>query len=72
MHEATMTLNCDMLLKKIRQLPDEKVYELINHIDELLADQGKQNDPLADVIGSISGKALSSKEIDELLYGKSV
>ena len=72
MHQATMPLSCDMLLKKIRQLPDEKVYEIINHIDELLADQGKQNDPLADVIGSISGKALSSREIDEQLYGKSV
>lgn len=72
MHQATMHLNCDMLLKKIRQLPDEKVYEIINHIDELLADQGEKNDPLADVIGSISGKALSSREIDEQLYGKSV
>lgn len=72
MHHASISENSEIILKKVSLLPDEKVNEIIDYIDNLLDKHGIANDPLANVIGTVSGEGISSREIDEQLYDKNV
>ena len=59
----------EILLKKIRELPQDRVLEVINFVDFLRSRSQQDNDPILDVVGCLSGKSLSGHEIEEVLYG---
>jgi len=59
----------EILLKKIRDLPQDRVQEVINFVDFLRSRSQQDNDPILDVAGCLSGKSLSGHEIEEALYG---
>jgi hypothetical protein len=59
----------EILLEKIRELPQDRVVEVINFVDFLRSRSQQDNDPILDVVGCLSGKPLSGHEIEEALYG---
>jgi hypothetical protein len=61
----------EILLKKIRELPQTRVLEVIDFVNFLRSrSQKKDDDPILDVIGCLSRKSLSTKELEEELYGR--
>ena len=60
----------EILMGKIRELPQTRVLEVINFVDFLRSRSQKDDDPILDVIGCLSGKSLSTQELEEDLYGK--
>ena len=60
----------EILLEKIRELPQTRVLEVIDFVDFLRSRSQKEDDPILDVIGCLSGKALSTQELEEELYGR--
>ena len=60
----------EILLGKIRELPQTRVLEVIDFVDFLRSRSQKDDDPILDVIGSLSGKSLSAQELEEELYGR--
>ena len=59
----------EILLKKIRELPQDRVLEVINFVDFLRSRSQQDSDPILDVVGCLSGKSFSGREIEEVLYG---
>jgi hypothetical protein len=57
----------ETLIEKIKYLPDNKIYELINFIDILTVK--KPQGILLSLSGSLSDIPISSEEIDWELYG---
>jgi len=57
----------ETLIEKIKYLPDNKLFELINFIDILTVK--KTQGILLSLSGSLSGMPVSSEEIDQELYG---
>ena len=60
----------EILMGKIRELPQTRVLEVIDFVDFLRSRSQKDDDPILDVIGCLSGKSLSTQELEEDLYGK--
>jgi len=60
----------EMLLWKIRELSQTRVLEVIDFVDFLRSRSQKDDDPILDVIGCLSGKSLSTQELEEELYGR--
>ncbi|MCD4778850.1 MAG: DUF2281 domain-containing protein [Desulfobacterales bacterium] len=60
----------EILLGKIRELPQTRVLEVIDFVDFLRSRSQKDDDPILDVIGCLSGKSLSAQELEEELYGR--
>ena len=60
----------EILLGKIRELPQTRVLEVIDFVDFLRSRSQKDDDPILDVIGCLSGKSLSTQELEEELYGR--
>lgn len=57
----------ETLIEKIKRLPDNKLYELIDFIDILAVKKPQR--VLLSLSGSISAMPVSSEEIDRELYG---
>lgn len=62
--------SAEILLEKIRELPEDRLLEVIDFVDFLRIRSQKDNDPILDVVGCLSGKPLSGQEIEEVLYGR--
>ena len=60
----------EILLEKIRELPQTRILEVIDFVDFLRSRSQKDDDPILDVIGCLSGKSLSTPELEEELYGR--
>ena len=60
----------EILLWKIRELPQTRILEVIDFVDFLRSRSQKDDDPILDVIGCLSGKSLSTQELEEELYGR--
>ena len=58
------------LLKKIADLPESQLQEVLDFVAFLVSRQPKIEDPILNVAGCLSGSPLSAKEIEEELYGK--
>lgn len=59
----------EKILKKIVDLPDDKLKEILDFIDFLRSKKEEDEDPILRVAGCLSGSALSAKEVEEELYG---
>ena len=60
----------DELVEKIKELPATRLQEVLDFVDFLRSRSQKDDDPILDVVGCLSGKPLSGQEIDEELYGR--
>ena len=60
----------DKLVEKIKELPATRLQEVLDFVDFLRSRSQKDDDPILDVVGCLSGKSLSGQEIDEILYGR--
>ena len=59
----------DKLVEKIKELPAIRLQEVLDFVDFLRSRSQKDDDPILDVVGCLSGKPLSGQEIEEMLYG---
>ena len=57
------------LIVKIRDLPDYRVREVLDFVDFLSDRMRVMEDPLLNISGCLSGKPMTSEEIDKELYG---
>jgi len=69
MNVATDVLK-QQLLKKVTDLPEARLQEVLDFIDFLRSREQKDEDPILRVVGCLSGEPLSTETIDEELYGK--
>ena len=60
----------DELVEKIRKLPATRLQEVLDFVDFLRSRSQKDEDPILDVVGCLSGRPLSGQEIEEALYGR--
>ncbi len=60
----------DELVEKIKELPATRLQEVLDFVDFLRSRSRKDEDPILDVVGCLSGKPLSGQEIEEALYGR--
>jgi len=60
----------DKIVEKIKELPTTRLQEVLDFVDFLQSRNQKDDDPILDVVGCLSGKPLSGREIEEVLYGK--
>ena len=58
------------LLKKISDLPEAKLKEVLDFVDFLRSRKSEVEDPILKVAGCLSGTPLSGSEIEEELYGR--
>ncbi|OQX22468.1 MAG: hypothetical protein BWK80_30395 [Desulfobacteraceae bacterium IS3] len=58
----------ETLIEKIKYIPDDRLYEVINFID--LLTEKKTQGILLSLSGSLSGMSVSSEEADTELYGE--
>jgi len=68
MHQTDGTFQ-EKILKKIADLPDYKLQELLDFIDFLRSKKEENEDPILKVAGCLSGSASTAQEIEENLYG---
>lgn len=57
------------LIVKIKNLPDYRVREVLDFVDFLSDRMRVMEDPLLNISGCLSGKPMTSEEIDKELYG---
>lgn len=57
------------LIVKIKDLPDYRVREVLDFVDFLSDRMRVMEDPLLNISGCLSGKPMTSEEIDKELYG---
>lgn len=57
---------------RLWRIRDRDIEEFLEHSPEEQARPTQSDDPFLEVIGCLSGEALSSQEIDRELYGKDV
>ena len=57
------------LVEKIKELPATRLQEVLDFVDFLRSRSQKDEDPILDVVGCLSGDPLSGQEIEEALYG---
>jgi excisionase family DNA binding protein len=57
---------------RLWRIRDRDIEEFLEHSPEKQATTTQPDDPFLEVIGCLSGEALSSQEIDRELYGKDV
>ena len=57
------------LIVKIRDLPDYRVREVLDFVDFLSDRMKVMEDSLLNISGCLSGKPMTSEEIDKELYG---
>ena len=60
----------DELVEKIKELPATRLQEVLDFVDFLRSRSQKDDDPILDVVGCLSGEPLSGQEIEEVLYGR--
>ena len=58
------------LLEKVRDLPDDRIQEVLDFVDFLRSRKPTVEDPILNVAGCLSGSPRSVREIEEELYGK--
>jgi hypothetical protein len=58
----------DRIVEKLEQLPESKLREVLIFVDFLTWRVEDQDEPLLSIAGSLSGKSLSAKEIEDELY----
>lgn len=58
------------LIVKIKDLPDYRVREVLDFVDFLSDRMKVMEDPLLNISGCLSGKPMTSEEIDKELYGE--
>ena len=68
MHQIDGTFQ-EKILKKIAELPNYKLQELLDFIDFLRSRKEENEDPILRVAGCLSGSALTAPEIEKDLYG---
>ena len=59
----------EKLIEKISELPVACIHDVFNYIDYLRFRSQKDNDPIINVAGCLSGNSMTSPEIDAELYG---
>jgi hypothetical protein len=59
----------DKLIEKIKELPAIRLQEVSDFVDFLRSRSQKDDDPILDVVGCLSGKPLTGQEIEDVLYG---
>ena len=69
MMEETEVLK-EKLIEKVRDLPDDRIQEVLDFVDFLRSRKPTVEDPILNVAGCLSGSPLSVREIEEELYGK--
>ena len=57
------------LIVKIKDFPDYRVREVLDFVDFLSDRMRVMEDPLLNISGCLSGKPMTSEEIDKELYG---
>ncbi len=57
------------LIVKIKDLPDYRVSEVLDFVDFLSNRMKVMEDPLLNISGCLSGKPMTSEEIEKELYG---
>jgi len=57
---------------RLWRISDRDIEEFLEHSPEKQARPTQSDDPFLEVIGCLSGEALSSREIDRELYGRDV
>ena len=57
------------LIVKIKDLPDYRVSEVLDFVDFLSNRMKVMEDPLLNISGCLSGKPVTSEEIEKELYG---
>lgn len=57
------------LIVKIKDLPDYRVREVLDFVDFLSDRMRVMEDPLLNISGCLSGKPMTSEEINKELYG---
>jgi hypothetical protein len=58
----------DKLMEKIKELPVIRLQEVSDFVDFLRSRSQKDDDPILDVVGCLSGKPLTGQEIEDVLY----
>jgi hypothetical protein len=59
----------ERIIEKLHDLPDEELREVLSFVDFLNWRSGKEESALLSVAGILTGKSLTSDEIEEELYG---
>jgi len=59
----------DRILEKLGQLSEPKLREVLVFVNFLTWRIEDEDEPLLSIAGTLSGKALSAKEIEDELYG---
>ena len=59
----------DRIVKRLDQLPESNLREVLNFVEFMTRRSAEQNDPLFSVAGILSGEVLSADEIEQRLYG---
>ena len=70
MRQQQAKSTADKLVEKIKELPETRLQEVLDFVDFLRSRSQKDDDPILDVVGCLSGKPLSGQEIEEVLYGR--
>ncbi len=66
-----MTSIRDMIVEKLDELPESKIREVLTFVEFISWHTIEQDEPLLSIAGTLSGKGLSAKEIEQELYGDS-
>ena len=69
MRQQQVKNTTDKLVEKIKELPATRLQEVLDFVDFLRSRSQKDDDPILDVVGCLSGKPLSGQEIEDVLYG---
>jgi hypothetical protein len=57
------------LVEKIKELPAIRLQEVSDFVDFLRSRSQKDDDPILEVVGCLSGKLLTGQEIEDVLFG---
>lgn len=60
----------EKIVKKIEELPEQELKEVLDFVDSLEHKKYDNEDPILKVSGCLSGSGLSAEEIEEELYGE--
>ena len=60
----------DKLVEKIKELSAIQLQEVSDFVDFPGSRSQKDDDPILDVVGCLSGKPLTGQEIEDVLYGR--
>lgn len=64
-----MTSIRDMIVEKLDDLPESKLREVLTFVEFISGHTTEENEPLLSIAGTLLGKGLSAKEIEQELYG---